>query len=177
MLSDGVYYYSYDPDGNCIAQTQISNLSNVTYYQWNDANQLVGVSGGANATYSYDAFGRIVSQTENGTTQNFIYDGQNLALVLDGSGNVIERELYGPAVDQVLASEAAGAVSWYLGDNQGTVRDVVQFSGGADERRGSRGLRQFRQPVAGRQLRGRFPRHSSAAVRIRRHANGRRHGT
>ena len=42
----------------------------------------------------------------------------------------MERELNGAAVDQVLASEsAAGTVSWYLADNQETVRDVVQLSG------------------------------------------------
>jgi RHS repeat-associated protein len=46
--------------------------------------------------------------------------------------------LDGPAVDQVMASEAgaattsetftAGMVDWYLADNQGSVRDVVEYS-------------------------------------------------
>ena len=44
---------------------------------------------GRKAELAYDAFGRMVSQTESGATQNFIYDGQNIALVLDGSGNII----------------------------------------------------------------------------------------
>ena len=38
-------------------------------------------------------------------TENFIYNGQNIALVLDGSGNVIERNLTGQAADQVFATE------------------------------------------------------------------------
>jgi RHS repeat-associated protein len=72
--------------------------------------------------------------------ENYIYDGANAVLVLNSSGQVTERELYGPAVDQILASEAvtpvlsgpqaAGAVNWLLADNQGTVRDVVQLSDG-----------------------------------------------
>ena len=106
----------------------------MTYYQWNNANQLTAINGnGENATFAYDAFGLMVSQTEDGVTQNFVYDGQNLALVLNASGQVIDRELYGSAVDQVLATESGpagtspGTVSWYATDNQGTVRDVLQY--------------------------------------------------
>jgi RHS repeat-associated protein len=75
------------------------------------------------------------------STESFVYDGENIALILNSSGGVIERELDGPAVDQVMASEAgaattsetftAGMVDWYLADNQGSVRDVAQYSGGA----------------------------------------------
>jgi hypothetical protein len=87
----------------------------------------------------------MVSRTPTGISgespEFFIYDGANVALILNASGGVIDRELNGPAVDQVFASEAgsasttltAGTVDWYLADNQGTVRDVVQYaSGGAD---------------------------------------------
>ena len=37
------------------------------------------------------------------TEERDMYDGQNLVLVLDGYGNVTERELCSPAVDMVLA--------------------------------------------------------------------------
>ena len=63
---------------------------------------------------------------------------------MNSDGQVTERELYGPAVDQVLASEyvsttdlnedgtqMAGTVSWMLTDNEGTVRDVAQLSDGS----------------------------------------------
>ena len=141
LLSDGSYDYTYDADGNRIARTQISNGA-VTYYQWNNANQLTAVSGSAgDVTYTYNASGQMVSRTTGGASENYIYDGQNLALVLNSNGEVTQRELYGAAVDQVLASEAvatvpsgaqaAGTVSWLLGDNQGTIRDVVRYSAGA----------------------------------------------
>ena len=58
----------------------------------------------------------------------------------NGGGQVIDRPLYGPAVDQILATEtvapvdsgaqAAGTVNWLLTDNQQTVRDVAQYSSG-----------------------------------------------
>ena len=149
LLTDGTYDYTYDPDGNRIAQTTIVD-STVTGYTWDNHNDLTSVKqyacGAAyvlgicmsEVDYGYDAFGGMVSRTDvtAGTSENYVYDGQNLALVLNGSGQVTERELYGPAVDQVLATEAvppgsapqaAGTVSWYFTDNQGTVRDVAVY--------------------------------------------------
>jgi len=142
MLYDGQYYYTYDADGNRTSKYQLSGgiQTNVTHYTWNTAGELTAVNGpNGNATYAYDAFGQMVSETENNTTENYVYDGQDLALVLTADGQVTERELYAAAVDQVLASETvtpgaagtaqnAGAVSWYATDNQGTVRDVLQYN-------------------------------------------------
>ena len=57
LLTDGTYRYTYDADGNRIARTDIATGA-VTTYQWNNANELIGVSGpGVDATYGYDAFG------------------------------------------------------------------------------------------------------------------------
>ena len=54
----------------------------------------------------------------------------HVALVFDGDGDLIERFLHGPAIDQVLAQEdSAGQVLWPLGDNLGSVRDIVDSSG------------------------------------------------
>ena len=123
-------------------------MNNATFYKWNSANRLVEVDYQANseaavqvlATYAYDAFGRMVFEAEGSQSEIYVYDGQNLLLVLQADGQVVERELNGPAVDQVLASETAtptypnpgqeipGKVNWLLTDRQGTVRDVAQFS-------------------------------------------------
>ena len=89
-LSPSSRYYTYDADGNNIARTTIATGA-VTWYQWNNANQLTAVEGaGANVTYAYDAFGRMVSRTADGATENYVYDGESLALVLNSSGQVIE---------------------------------------------------------------------------------------
>ena len=52
-----------------------------------------------------------------------------MVLMLDDSGNVTDRVLYGPAVDQVFAEEgSSGDVTWTLGDNQNTIRDLAQYN-------------------------------------------------
>jgi RHS repeat-associated protein len=80
----------------------------------------------------YDAFNRRIGETVTNSagtsTQWYVYDGQNVVLQLNAAGGVTERYLCGRAVDQVLAAEnGSGVVSWLLADNQGSVRDVVQF--------------------------------------------------
>ena len=141
--------------------------TDITVYTYNNANEMTGVyyfgaiaayrsaveadnldnGTGLATTMTEDAFGRMVEETtyttmgESQTSgiENYIYHGENLVLVLNSSGQVTERELTGPAVDQVFASEyastteegtgggqASGPVSWYLTDAQGSVRDVVQ---------------------------------------------------
>ncbi len=58
--------------------------------------------------------------------ERYVWDGSNLLEVLDGSNNVTERYLNGPAVDQVLATEMVGGdnpgVNWLLQDAQQSVR-------------------------------------------------------
>ncbi|GAB5443823.1 MAG: hypothetical protein Fues2KO_41720 [Fuerstiella sp.] len=57
----------------------------------------------------------------------------DIVLVFDESGTLVERLLHGPQVDQVLASEdASGDVQWFLGDHLGTIRDVVEYDSGTD---------------------------------------------
>jgi RHS repeat-associated protein len=187
LLFDGTYYYSYDADGNRVAQYQITSGTNtslgtqaspnseaydITIYTWNNANELTSAthyntySDYHNGTYTQtneyaitygnDAFGQMVTRTavtgDGGTTttatQNYIYSGQNIVLVLDQYGDVLQRNLTGPAAGQVFASETViGAyggggedfeiydwsddtVNWYLTDNQGTVRDVARYGSG-----------------------------------------------
>ena len=68
------------------------------------------------------------------TTQRFVYDGEDLILAFSGTTNVLtNRYLYGPATDEILADErittgTAGTVTWSLGDNLGTIRDLVQYN-------------------------------------------------
>ena len=55
--------------------------------------------------------------------------------MLNAGAHVVQRELNGPAVDQVFASESPDTsgtsstqgVTWFLTDNLGTVRDVVAY--------------------------------------------------
>jgi RHS repeat-associated protein len=96
-------------------------------------------------TYTYDMFDNLIGRTVTGTgatTQHYVFDGTNMVLAFDGNDNLTDRYLWGPAVDQVLADEhfswssgsnqlpsAPGTTLWTLGDNQNTVRDVVEDNG------------------------------------------------
>jgi len=83
--------------------------------------------------------------TADAATQRYVFDGTNMVLAFDGSGNLTDRFLWGPMVDQVLADEhfspsgsdqipaTAGNTLWALGDNQDSVRDVVTDSGALEE--------------------------------------------
>ena len=35
-------------------------------------------------------------------------------------------------IDTIADENGSGTVSWYLGDDQGTIRDVVQYNSGTD---------------------------------------------
>ena len=52
----------------------------------------------------------------------------DVVLVFDESGALLQRLLHGPGVDQPLASEdGSGDVLWFLADNQGTIPDVAEY--------------------------------------------------
>ena len=103
--------------------------------------------------YTYDEFDRLVGKTvdDDGDTvidheEAYVYDGQDLVLKFArdddsamAASDLQTRYLNGPAVDQVLAEEkvhydsgdyVTDHVLWMLADNEGTVRDVVELSGG-----------------------------------------------
>ena len=155
LLSDGTYTYTYDAAGNRTSRTAIDTSATTDYktlYTWDNRNRLTSVTifntaaeYNANTpsdvvTYRYDAFNRLVDESATGAAEeHYVYDGQNLLLVLNNSGSVVERELNGPAVDQVLATEygpaaaggqTPGTVDWFLADNQGSVRNVAQYASG-----------------------------------------------
>ncbi len=100
--------------------------------------------------YAYDLFNRRVAKTvaiganpaDPEDVSYFIHDGErgergnagdHLVLVFDGHGDLTNRYLHGPAVDQILADEQVdslttpGEVLWPLTDNLGTVRDLAVY--------------------------------------------------
>ncbi|PQO40726.1 RHS repeat-associated core domain-containing protein [Blastopirellula marina] len=105
--------------------------------------------------YTYDIFNRRIGKTVDAdgdgagtaTEEIYIYDGlrqergaagDHILLAFDESDDLTDRFLYGPNVDQVLASEevtstaSAGDVLWALTDHLGTVRDVADYNAGTN---------------------------------------------
>ena len=130
MLFDGTYSYQYDADGNCIAKYNSSNgwnaqidstATDITTYTWDNRGRLTAVTTYASyaayssptpsqtVTYTYDMFNNLIGRTVTGGTnpgtQRYVFDGTNMVLAFNGSEQLTDRYLSGPAVDQVLADE------------------------------------------------------------------------
>lgn len=145
LLSDGRFNYAYDAEGNRVARAEIATGA-VTEYTFDYRNRLTSVvnraaAGGPitfRADYVYDVFDRRIAKSVDGDgdgpavaeTTRFVLDDAQIALQLNGAGQVTHRYLYADGIDQILADEnALGEVLWPLVDHQGTVRDLVDSTG------------------------------------------------
>jgi RHS repeat-associated protein len=137
LLNDGTYAYQYDGEGNRTKRTEIAS-GKVTEYIWDYRNRLAGVlfkDAGGSVTktidYIYDGNNqRIGKRIDGAVVERYVIDRNQIALMFDGAGVQTHRYLYGTAVDQVLADEIGASTNWFLTDNQGTVKDVVDSNGG-----------------------------------------------
>jgi hypothetical protein len=131
-----------------------SGDTDITIYGWNNRGQLVSVTyyatySGYNSStatstsdYAYDAFGHMVMSDPIGATEYYINDGQQLELLVNSAGQVTERELTAPGVDQVFGGEevtpgsgggtqSSGTINWLLVNSDGSGTDVAEYSSGS----------------------------------------------
>ncbi len=149
VTSDGDFRYEYDAAGNRIKRVELAT-GKVTQYQWDVLNRLVaiverageGEEASRTIEYTYDVWGRRIGKSIQPAVgpeqiEAFVYDGQDILLRFT-QGNLANRYLHGPAVDQVLADEQVGedgdasSVLWPLTDNLGTVRDLAVYDESRD---------------------------------------------
>jgi len=154
LLSDGVFDYAYDDEGNRITKTEIATAI-VTTFAWDYRNRLTGVTVTnaedeilASESTKYDVLNRRIAHTtdtdgdgvQDATVEKFIYDDDDVVMdfsIAGASASVVRRYLHNPAiVDQVLAQEdleesleSADRVHWQASDNQGTIRDHIDNEG------------------------------------------------
>ena len=144
LLADRYYSYEYDSEGNRVSRTEIAT-GEVTEYQWDYRNRLVGVvvsDSDGNVTarhgYNHDVFDRRIAKSVDrdgdgvgeAVVERFVHDGDHIALTFDGDGNETERFFHGVRIDEVLAQEnAGGGVLWGLSDHQGSVRLLMDSQG------------------------------------------------
>ena len=112
--------YSYDPNGNLLADGTHS-------YQWNERNQLTGLSAGATslASFSYDSLGRRSAKSVAGATTGFVYDGDIFVQELLGasSNSAVKAQLLTGGIDETfLRIEGASRHSVLADGNNNTVR-------------------------------------------------------
>jgi RHS repeat-associated protein len=73
-----------------------------------------------------------IGESLNGTQQLYtVYDGSNPYMDFDGSGTLTQRYLTNPlGLSQFYGQvSASGATQWFLTDNLGSIRQVVDSSG------------------------------------------------
>jgi hypothetical protein len=95
LKSDGVYTYTYDAEGNLTQRTRISN-GIIETFSWDHRNRLTRIvtkNGAGTVTkqvdYTYDVYDRRIGKTLDSdgagtrpaTTERYVYDGDNIALV------------------------------------------------------------------------------------------------
>jgi RHS repeat-associated protein len=108
-------------------------LTTVTSYVYDTLNRWIA--------RSHDSDGVQASGTAlaaGGLDTHFVYEANQIILQLNATGDVTNRYLWGPAVDQILADEqitdptAPGNILWPLTDHLNTVRDLAAYDADTD---------------------------------------------
>jgi RHS repeat-associated protein len=135
LVSDGVYSYDYDAEGNRTKRTKISD-GVVDSYTWDDRNRLVSIvskdAGGSvlkTVGYEYDVDDQRVRKTVDGVVENYLIDRDQIAFVTDGGGMQMFHYLYGLNVDSVLAQDSPSGMVWSLADRLGSVDTLTDGDG------------------------------------------------
>ncbi len=129
----GGYSFSYDLDGN-VEQKYKSGYNQ--YYVWNSLGQLTMVNtDGVVVNYSYNGFGERVKRHSIYDTRYYIYDGDDLALEVNGSGSRLREYTHFPGVDRPHSMfDQNGTVYYYATDYPGHVNGLFNASGGVANR-------------------------------------------
>ncbi len=129
LLSDGVYTYQYDKNGNMASRSQ-SGV--VDYFSFYDDNRLR-----RNKVYDFynDAFGRRLAWNDGNTltfSRVYLYDGDNILYEdgLNGTTSYTTRYTHNLGVDDVLAMERGGVHYYYHKDDLGSVTAITDSKGG-----------------------------------------------
>jgi RHS repeat-associated protein len=144
VLSDAVYDYEHDAEGNLVRKTERAT-GVVSDYTYDHRNRLIRFeqrsAGGimlAEAAYVYDVFDRriVKSVDPDGAgpapqqETRYVYDGLNAWADFDALNQLIARYLHGEGLDNLLARwRPIEGTAWYLTDHLGTVRDIADATG------------------------------------------------
>jgi RHS repeat-associated protein len=124
LLSDGVFNYSYDNEGDLTAKTPVGG-GNGTTYSWDALHNLIGITypDGTASSYRYDPLGRRVAAVDKGTETRFLNDGSKVAADYNSQNQVQSTYL------SSLESVAGGQARYYLSDGVGSVHTLTDSAG------------------------------------------------
>ena len=132
LLSHAGYAMTYDVDGNLTRKYNASGFDQ--YFTWSAQGQLTGVgrTGQGWVTYDYDGFGRRIRRVDQstGAVVHYVYDGDDLAMEVDGAGNLLREYAYYPGIDdphsmRQWANGEGGAIYYYALQQPGHVNGLV----------------------------------------------------
>ena len=119
--------YKYDKNGNLIFKT---NGTNAITYSYDYENRLVKVTKTSgekttNVTFKYNSFGRRIEKkvTVNGLTNTirYFYDKEDILFEYDENGNLGNRYIHGPGIDEPLALISKMGTYYYHSDALGSI--------------------------------------------------------
>jgi RHS repeat-associated protein len=116
--SVGGVTYGYDAKGNLTSD-------GASAYTYDAENRLLTAAVSGTTTYTYDGRGRRIKKTVGSTVTEFLSDGDEEIAEYDGSGNLLRRFVYGPAIDdRVVMYEGTGTAAanerFYYQNHQGS---------------------------------------------------------
>ena len=133
LIEDQEYTYDYDNNGNLIEKTNKSTLE-VTQYTYDAENRLIQIDKpGMTATYRYDGLGRRIEKNVNGAITRYVYDKEDIISEFNGSNSLVAKYTHGVEIDEPLVMERGGASYFYQRDGLGSVTEMTNTSGTAEQ--------------------------------------------
>jgi RHS repeat-associated protein len=146
LTGDGTYTYAYDSEGNQVSKTRLSDNEQWSF-TWDYRNRMTQAvektSAGVTVTndvFTYDVEDRRIGKSTNGTQVWYGYSDvvaptgstaaqSNSYIDFNSSGSVSMRYLQRLGLDTMLGRFDGTNVGWYLTDNVGSIRLIVNPSG------------------------------------------------
>jgi len=118
--------YTYDPNGNL---TQKVEGADTWTYTWDAENRLKKVEKNAveQARFAYDPRGRRVEKVAGGVTTSWTYDGSEI--LREAAGSTTLKYVFGPGIDEPLATDDGSALSYFHADALGSVAKTTSAAG------------------------------------------------
>jgi RHS repeat-associated protein len=115
---------NYDANGN------VTNDGTYTF-SWNDRNQMASITQSQTtvASFTYDPFGRRAKRVVDGTTTQYLHDGDNVIQEQNAAGSATADLLTGLGVDDTFARIESGTTTSLLTDALGSTVGLTDATG------------------------------------------------
>jgi RHS repeat-associated protein len=143
LSSDSRFTYTHDANGN-LTRKRENSTGQESVFTYDEGNRLLTamLPGGTHWDYKYDVFGRRVeksSGTASSEIVRYVYDGQKIIAMLDGSNQLIAIFTHGPRVDETLSVHTANGADYFLhasalgsvvahSDGFGNIVETIEYS-------------------------------------------------